>query len=271
MYTAPSSPGLRAPLSSAQIRTEFGLIANEFASMPASLGGSDRGFSGGRWNGGTLYDATLHFPFLGTFTAPGKAFLEYAVFVGVERNDLGVGGVGFVRNLDGRLKIYDATKVKCFWDSAHNFVMGDGIEMATNTSGGFGYITTLNGQPSGTPAAYEGAAPIMYDRAGNRIGIYEAGNGWKFTEPMGSFTNWGSKTYDPGSLSDGAGVTTTVTVSGATTGMWTRESFSVALAGVKMWSWVSAADTVSVRLENHTGSPVDLAEGTLKVSVFNAP
>lgn len=77
----------------------------------------------------------------------------------------------------------------------------------------------------------------------------------------------GFATYDPVSLVDGAGVTTTVTCTGAVVGMFTQASFSNDLQGVQLNSWVSAANTVSVRFQNETGATVDLASGTITVKV----
>lgn len=79
-----------------------------------------------------------------------------------------------------------------------------------------------------------------------------------------------SATFDPSSLSDGAGETTTVAVAGAALGDFAQASFSVPLSGVMMTAWVSDADEVSVRFQNETGSPVDLAEGTLRVRTVKA-
>ena len=78
----------------------------------------------------------------------------------------------------------------------------------------------------------------------------------------------GSTTYDPASLNDGDGVTTTVTVTGAVMGEFAVASFSLDLQGVQLAAWVSAADTVSVRFQNETTAPVDLASGTLRARVI---
>ncbi len=74
----------------------------------------------------------------------------------------------------------------------------------------------------------------------------------------------GSVVYDPGSLADGQGVTTTVTVTGAALGNFVEVSFSLDLQGITITGWVSAANTVSVRFQNETGAPIDLASGTIK-------
>jgi hypothetical protein len=77
----------------------------------------------------------------------------------------------------------------------------------------------------------------------------------------------GSATYDPANLVDGAGVTTTVTVTGAALGDYALVSFSLDLQGVTVTSWVSSANTVSVRFQNESGGAMDLASGTLRARV----
>lgn len=75
----------------------------------------------------------------------------------------------------------------------------------------------------------------------------------------------GSATYNPPSLADGAGATTTVTCAGAALGDYVLASFSLDLQGITMTAWVSATDTVSVRFQNETGGVLDLGSGTLSV------
>jgi hypothetical protein len=77
----------------------------------------------------------------------------------------------------------------------------------------------------------------------------------------------GTATYDPGNLVDGAGETTTVTVTGAALGNFAEVSFSLDLQGVTLTAWVSADDTVSVRFQNETGGAIDLGSGTLTARV----
>jgi len=78
----------------------------------------------------------------------------------------------------------------------------------------------------------------------------------------------GSATYDPPSLADGAGTTTTVTVTGAALGDFvTGVSFSLDLQGITLSAYVSAANTVAVRFQNESGGTLDLASGTLRVRV----
>lgn len=78
----------------------------------------------------------------------------------------------------------------------------------------------------------------------------------------------GSVTYDPPSLADGAGDTTTVTVTGAALGDFALASFSLDLQGISVTAYVSSANTVSVRFQNESGGILDLGSGTLKARVW---
>lgn len=75
-------------------------------------------------------------------------------------------------------------------------------------------------------------------------------------------------TWDPGEVALGGTTTTTVTVNGAALGDHVLVSFSISLAGLQLEGYVSAANTVTVTLSNHTLAAVDLGSGTLSVLVF---
>lgn len=77
-----------------------------------------------------------------------------------------------------------------------------------------------------------------------------------------------SATYDAGSLADGAGATTTVACVGAALGDFALASLGVDVAGISVTAYVSAADVVSVRLQNESGGTLDLASTTLRVRVL---
>lgn len=82
---------------------------------------------------------------------------------------------------------------------------------------------------------------------------------------------FGSATYDAASLVDGAGATGTVTVTGAALGdMVMGVSFGVDLQGMSLTAYVSAANTVSFRLQNESGGTLDLASTTVRVVVAKA-
>ncbi len=78
---------------------------------------------------------------------------------------------------------------------------------------------------------------------------------------------YGSKTHDFASLVDAAGATTTVVVPGAELGDFAFASVGVDQVGAILTAYVSAADTVSVRFQNESGSTLDLASTTLRVFV----
>lgn len=78
----------------------------------------------------------------------------------------------------------------------------------------------------------------------------------------------GSAVYDPASLGDAAGATTTITVTGAALGDFVLVSFSLDLQGITLTGYVSATDTVAVRFQNESGGTLDLASGTLRAVVF---
>lgn len=80
----------------------------------------------------------------------------------------------------------------------------------------------------------------------------------------------GSKTHDFASVADGAQATTTVTVTGAALGDFCQATVGVSQAGVILHAYVSAADTVTVVLQNESGGAVDLASTTLRVLVRKA-
>lgn len=78
----------------------------------------------------------------------------------------------------------------------------------------------------------------------------------------------GAATYDTASLADAAGATTTITVRGAAVGDYAIGSFGLDLQGITATWWVSATDTVSVRIQNETGGTIDLASTTLRCRVM---
>lgn len=88
--------------------------------------------------------------------------------------------------------------------------------------------------------------------------------------PFGSSWLSGSATFNPADLADGAGETTTVTVTGAALGDFVMVSFSLDTTGLTITGWVSAADTVSVRFQNEVGAGnINIGSGTLRARVFH--
>lgn len=78
-------------------------------------------------------------------------------------------------------------------------------------------------------------------------------------------------TWDPGSLADGVGETSgAVTVAGALLGDFVKVAAPYDLQEITCTAYVSAGNTVKVRLQNESGGVVDLASGTWKVQVDQA-
>jgi hypothetical protein len=75
-------------------------------------------------------------------------------------------------------------------------------------------------------------------------------------------------TLDAGSLVDGAGESDTVAVPGVLLGdVIMGISVGVSLVGMSVTAYVSAADVVTVRIQNESGSTVDLASATIKILI----
>ena len=75
-------------------------------------------------------------------------------------------------------------------------------------------------------------------------------------------------TLDAGSLVDGAGETDDVTIPGVALGdMVIGASLGVDLVGLTVTGYVSAANTVKFRVQNESGSTVDLASATMKIVI----
>jgi hypothetical protein len=75
-------------------------------------------------------------------------------------------------------------------------------------------------------------------------------------------------TMDIGDLADGAGESNTVAVPGVKLGdMVVGMSFGVTLAGFTVTAYVSAADVVTVRVQNESGTQTNPASTTIKLVI----
>jgi len=81
----------------------------------------------------------------------------------------------------------------------------------------------------------------------------------------------GTLSWNPGNLVDGAGETSTsITVTGAAFGDYVLVSAPYSTQGMVVTGYVSASDTVSIRIQNETTGAIDLASGTWTVRVLKA-
>lgn len=79
-----------------------------------------------------------------------------------------------------------------------------------------------------------------------------------------------SKTVDVASLVDGAGATNTVTAPGASLGDFCTVSMGVDLQGLLATCYISAANVISVRIQNETTGTLDLASTTQRVRLIKS-
>ena len=93
---------------------------------------------------------------------------------------------------------------------------------------------------------------------------------WTPMAPVGWL--WGSATWDPASLNNGSGETSSaITVEGAALGDAVLVCPPCSLASLLCTGWVDDANEVKIRVYNATGGAVDIAGGEWKVRVVKPP
>lgn len=106
------------------------------------------------------------------------------------------------------------------------------------------------------------------ERAGGS-GTFEDLNDTVRSHAPADFVLRGTRSWDPGSIADGAAESTTVTVAGADLGDLAIVGYDNDIQGLIATAFVSAANTVTIRLQNETGAPIDLADSAVRVLVFH--
>lgn len=123
--------------------------------------------------------------------------------------------------------------------------------------------------------AYYGGWKIKMPQAGwrawtrndSRI-LYYTGSAWALlATPKLDAT----ATFNPGAITNASGILlSAITVTGAALGDFVQVAAPYDLQGIDATAYVSAANTVKIRLSNLTGSTVTLASGTWRVRVVRA-
>ena len=182
-YTAPGTPALRARLSSEQIRDQWSAIEAAFALLPLPVQGGNVGFRDGQWVGGSFTSATVTSSVLGSIVAPNDGYFEKLFMVGSTETSVPPGQRAWVANLAGDWRLLKESAVQLVLDTNGNVVIGDGVnERSTSSSTGLFYLPTVNGVPTGTPQTYTANAAMVYNRAADKICVF---NGtWKFTAAL---------------------------------------------------------------------------------------
>jgi hypothetical protein len=147
------------------------------------------------------------------------------------------------------------------WYTGRNSVTGAVVYVKTGAS----IVDPVSGTEDGQWFVQTYVAGTLADRVRIRDRIYLMIAAAETTVP---YMLTGTATYDPPSLADGVGTTTTVTVTGAALGDFAKAAFSLDTSGITITAWVSSTNTVSVRFQNESGGTLDIASGTLKCGVF---
>lgn len=145
---------------------------------------------------------------------------------------------------------------------------GDCYIIAASPTGAWaGSANAIAGYYSGWRIKMPEVGWVAYSRSSSRW-LYYTGSGWSLlTTPQSDATT----TWNPGAITTGAGVTSSaITLTGAALGDFAQVSAPYDLQGVAATAWVSAANTVKIRLNNMTGGTVSLASGTWRVRLMKA-
>jgi hypothetical protein len=117
----------------------------------------------------------------GTVTVGGGAATTPEVRVGNTTDGIalrGISGEGRILGYDtgsagfNTVAIYTGATAAFRVDTSQNVVVSNAA-LATNATGGFLYIPTCAGAPSGTPTSYTGRVPIVFDSTNNQLYIYD--------------------------------------------------------------------------------------------------
>lgn len=124
----------------------------------------------------------------------------------------------------------------------------------------------LVGDSNGVAAAYfDGLYKIVVKNAAETVTLAT----WDYVDlTEDEHRLEGSLVWDPGNLVDGAGETSSgITVTGAGFGDFVDVAAPYDLQGITATAYVSASNTVKIRLQNETGGAIDLASGTWRVRI----
>lgn len=175
----------------------------------------------------------------------------------------------------------------------HNAALND-IDFLAKTSVLDTTLATPPASPSNGDAYIVAASPTgaWSGYAGSVAGYY---SGWVFKTPQAGWTAWtrgtsrllyytgsawallatpkldATLTWTPGTIATGSGATSAaITVSGAALGDFVAVAAPYDLVGLQATAYVSAANTVVIRVTNATGASATLASGTWRVRVMKA-
>lgn len=152
-------------------------------------------------------------------------------------------------------------------------------------------LNTPPASPNNGDAYIVGSSPTgAWTGYANYVVCYYSG--WKFKQPRAGWRSWtkngnkflyfngsiwaslsypyldGTFTWNPGTIVNGGGLTSsTVAISGAALGDFVKVSAPYDLQGAISAAYVSSANNVVVRLQNHTGGSLTFASGSWRVRI----
>lgn len=172
--------------------------------------------------------------------------------------------------------------VECVWGAINinglkwNVAAANSFFLRGSTSVGVINARNLNAQYGATGGFYhfmaDTGASLTVNNAFSDFNAPPAVSNATFNSQYSiASTNKGDRSatlvYDPPSIAAGATASTTVSLPGAVMGDLVVASVNRSLAGLLMWAYVSAADTVTVYFKNETAAAIDLAQLTIKVKI----
>lgn len=142
---------------------------------------------------------------------------------------------------------------------------GDSYIVAASPTGAWaGFANAIAAWYAGWKLKMPAAGWMAWTRNGSRL-LYYSGSSWGLltTPKLDATTVW-----NPGSVSSGSGaLSSAITVTGVALGDFVMVAAPYDLQGLDATAYVSAANTVKIRLSNLTGSSVSLASGTWRARV----
>lgn len=145
---------------------------------------------------------------------------------------------------------------------------GDSYIIAASPTGAWtGFANCVAGYYAGWTIKTPVAGWTAWTRNGNRL-LYYTGSTWNVlaTPSLDATTTW-----NPGAITTGSGLTSSaITLTGAALGDFVIVTAPYDLQGLDATAYVSAANTVKIRVNNLTGGTVTLASGSWRVRVLKA-
>lgn len=145
---------------------------------------------------------------------------------------------------------------------------GDTYIIAASPTGAWtGFVNCVAAYYGGWKIKTPVAGWIAWARNTSRI-YYYTGSAWALltTPKLDATTTW-----NPGAIGNSSGATSSaITATGAALGDFVMVAAPYDLQGIDATAYVSATNTVKIRLNNVTGGSVTLASGTWRVRIVKA-